>query len=291
MFNKRLHISILLKSFILIMSPVFLVACSNSPAVTSPEFEYSAPKLTSQGKTYKIVIEQKLDDSIIKASGKIRFTPDCEYFINANAYDDPSNEYVFTISKSARDTTFIQGRGPGDANFSSWGDFRDPLTSRPLFVLYPTLVLDGNEEGYLCNLDNIYNFIKPVEQDSYSWDVDFLENYTTHSSELWRESIVASLGMSERNKETLEQYLNKVIVPDYTFALQAFPKVNVTTKDNEMRISLENGTNASLSITLTEIEEGLNVKKVQAFNFPDTISKDVEGLTENQILEQFKPEK
>lgn len=281
------------KSFIqgssLLLSIGLIAGCSGSSETQIEPINYSASNLTEKGKVYNISIEQDLAGSIITASGKIKFNPTCEYTLNANAYDDPSNEYVFNINKSSNDTTFIRGKAPDSLDFNDWGDYRDPMTPRALVMLYPLLVLDGNTEGYLCNLDKMYNFVTLSEDNKYVWNIDFLEKYTTYSSELWRDNIIKSLDMTDSNSKTLKDYLSGIIVPDYTFALKTFPEVFITKENKGLSIKMESDSDVKLRITLTESDEDFSVEKVNAVNFLSALKIDVEGLTERQILEQFKP--
>ena len=284
--SKLKKVSVLASIFGVLL--IMLTGCGD-PA-PKEVLTYPKPNLTKQGVAYDVEISQKLDDSFIIAKGRIKFTPSCEYFLNVTAYRDVSSEYVFTLSKSANGSTFIQGKEPGSDEFTPWGDYRDPLTPRALIMFYPSLVLNGDEDGYLCTVDKLYNFIKDSQDGSYIWDLDFLKKYTEQTGDSWREMVAGAFDLSDSNKQILKERLNSILIPDYTFSLESFPTVSVTEVDEGYEIVLANLPDLFIEIKLTESRTYQGIKPLEVLDFPGVLQRDLSGLTESQILDQFKTE-
>ena len=271
-----------------VLGSFFLYGCSANSNLKEETIEYAYPNLTKEGVMYDIEIEQNLEGSIIKSTGRIRFSPKCEYFLNVNAYTNPENEFVFTISKSPSGTAFVRAKAPDSEFFTSWSDYRDPGTPGAIIMYYPAMVMNGDPEGHLCSIDKIYNFMEKGDSVStYTWKIDFLENYTLAAAASWRDMIADASGLEGSSRDKLRQNLESILVPNSTFALQSFPEAVINESSDGYTIFFESDSDLSMKIILKESEADQSVAAVNAIDFPARLSSELEGLTDEQILSQF----
>lgn len=280
------------KSFSLALTSVLslflLYGCSDSGYIEKATIEYTSPNLTKEGVMYDIEIEQNLEGSVIKSSGRIRFSPKCEYFLNINAYTNPGDEFMFTLTKSSNSTAFIKAKAPGSDMFTPWSDYRDPATPGAIVMFYPAMVMNGDPDGYLCSIDKIYNFMEKNSDNSYSWSLGFLEEYTMAAAASWRDMIADASGLEGSSKDKLRKNLESILVPNSTFALQSFPTAYITEEAGGYTVVFDNKLeNLSMVITLKESESAAEVDTVNATDFPSRLSLELSGLTDAQILSQF----